>query len=117
MLVPALVLFAVAMAVIAAAENGWVLLRGSALLGFGWGSMGPGGQAAIVSRVPRDRTGAAVATHFFMLDLGTALGPILFGGLVPFIGFEGVFWVATATTVLALPVYLADLRRSRRGPA
>lgn len=114
LLVPSLAVFAVAMAVVAVAEHGWVLLVGAVLLGFTWGSVTTGGQAAVVARVPRSRTGAAVATHFFMLDLGTALGPIVLGGLVPAIGFSGAFWVAAACTLLALPVYLVDLRRHRR---
>ncbi|HHX86042.1 MAG TPA: MFS transporter, partial [Actinomycetales bacterium] len=76
-------------------------------------SVTTGGQAAVITRVPRERTGAAVATHFFMLDLGTGLGPILFGLLVPALGYAGVFWVAAVLTLLALPVYVADLRRHR----
>ena len=117
LLVPSLALFTLAMLVVASAQAGWVLLLGAAVLGFGWGSITTGGQAAVVSRVPRDRTGAAVATHFFSLDLGTALGPIVLGGLVPVIGFDGVFWVAAACTLLALPIYLLDLRRFRRRTA
>ena len=113
LLVPSLVLFAIAMAVAAGSHQGWMLLLGAVLLGFGFGSLTTGAQAAVVSRVPRERTGAALATHFFMLDLGTALGPILLGGLVPSIGFRGVFWVAAACTMLALPLYLLDLRRFR----
>lgn len=114
LLVPALGLFAVGMAVVAASPAAWVLLAGAVLLGFGWGTITTGGQAAVITRVPRERTGAAVATHFFMLDLGTGLGPILLGAVVPLLGYAGVFWVAAAVTVLALPVYLADLRRHRR---
>lgn len=117
LLVPALVVFALAMAVVAGASMAWVLLLGALLLGFSWGTITTGGQAAVVSRVPRERTGAAIATHFFMLDLGTGLGPIVLGGLVPALGFAGVFWVAAGLTLLALPVYIADLRRARRHSA
>lgn len=112
-LAPALLLFSGVMAVVAGAGTGWVLLLASALLGLTWGTMSTGGQAAVVSRVPRDRTGAAVATYFFMLDLGTGLGPILLGLLVGDLGYRGVFWVAAGCALLALPVYLADLRRHR----
>ena len=111
---PALLGFAVAMGVVASAQAGWWLLAGAAALGLTWGTMTTGGQAAIVSRVPRDRTGAAVATHFFMLDAGTGVGPILFGFLVPTIGYRGVFWVGAGLALLALPVYLRDLSTHRR---
>ena len=114
MIAPALLGFAVAMGVVASAQAGWWLLAGAAALGLTWGTMTTGGQAAIVSRVPRDRTGAAVATHFFMLDAGTGVGPILFGFLVPTIGYRGVFWVGAGLALLALPVYLRDLSTHRR---
>lgn len=116
LLVPSLAGFIVAMALVAWASTPWLLLAAAVLLGFTWGTVTTGGQAAVVSRVPRERTGAAVATHFFMLDLGTGLGPILLTNLVAGVGYTGVFWAATAVSALALPVYLADLRRfSRRG--
>ncbi len=117
LLAPAWALFALAMGVVAASGTPWVLLVGAVLLGFSWGTLTTGGQAAIVTRVPRERTGAAVATHFFMLDLGTGLGPILLGLLVPTVGYTGVFWVAAALTVAGLPIYLLELRRHRRAHA
>jgi len=114
LLTPSLVGFGIAMGVVAWAPAPWVLLAGALLLGFSWGSVTTGGQAAVITRVPRERTGAAVATHFFMLDLGTGLGPILFGFLVPTIGYRGVFWVGAGLALLALPVYLRDLSTHRR---
>lgn len=116
LLVPCVALFGIAMAMVAGAQTSWVLLAAAALLGVGWGTLTTGGQAAVVSRVPRERTGAAIATFFFMLDLGTGLGPIVFGALVPTVGFVGVFWAAAGLAFLALPVYVVDLRRSRGGP-
>lgn len=114
-LLPATIVFAIAMAVIASADTGWALLAGSALLTLGFGTISAGGQAASVSRVPRERTGAAVATHFFMLDLGTGLGPILLGLLVSPLGYRGVFWVAAVMALATLPVYWVDVSRQRRG--
>lgn len=113
LLAPSLAVFALAMAIVAGAPFAWVLLAGAVLLGFSWGTVTTGGQAAIVTRVPRERTGTAIATHFFMLDLGTGLGPILLGVLIAGAGYRGMFWAAAACALLALPVYLVDLRRFR----
>lgn len=114
-LLPAAALFAVGMALVSVLGPGWVLLAGAAVLGLGWGTMTTGGQAAAVSRVPRERTGAAVATYFFLLDLGTGLGPIVLGLLVPAVGYRGAFVVATAVAVATAVVYAVDSLRARRG--
>lgn len=111
---PALVLMVVGVALVAAASHGFVLLTAAALLGLGWGSITSGGQAAAASRVPRERTGAGVATFFFLLDLGTGVGPIVLGALVAPFGYRGVFVAGTLSATVALAIYASMFIRSRR---
>lgn len=113
-LLPSYAAFAAALLLVTLATTGWHLLAAAVLLGLGWGTVTTGGQAAVASRVPRERTGAAVATYFFMLDLGTGVGPIVMGLIVDPVGYTGVFALATAVALLMAPVYLADLRRGMR---
>ncbi len=110
---PALVLFAASLVTIGVATTGWHLLVSAVLLALGWGTVTAGGQAVAVSRAPRERTGAAVATFFFMLDLGTGLGPIVLGLLVVPLGYPMLFWIAGATAALMLPAYLVDVARAK----
>lgn len=115
-LLPATVLLVVAMALVATLASGWVLLAGAVVLGFGWGTMTSGGQAAAVSRVPNERTGAAIATYFFLLDLGTGVGPIVLGALVPAVGYQGAFAAALLAAVGSVAAYGVELLRARRAP-
>ena len=110
---PCLVVLAVALAMIAVAGNAALLLAAAVAFGIGWGTMTTGGQAAAVSRVPHDRTGNAIATFYFTLDLGTGVGPIVLGLLIAPWGYPTVFWVGAALALVALPVYLSDERAAR----
>lgn len=110
-LIPAWVLYVVALGLVAFAANGAMLLIGAAILALGWGSITTGGQAAAVNRVPATRTGAAIATYYFMLDLGTGAGPILLGQLVEPFGYRGVFVASMVVCLAGLVAYLLLLRR------
>ncbi|WP_203569088.1 MFS transporter [Aestuariimicrobium ganziense] len=97
--------------------GGVLLLVAAVILGAGWGTVTTGGQAAAVNRVPRERTGAAVATFFFCLDLGTGVGPILLGVLVAPFGYVGLYLAATVVAVASLVLYLGWTQRSIPAPA
>lgn len=72
------------------------MLLAGVLCGLGFGVIVPSAQAIAVAASPEHRVGVAVSTYFLALDLGTGLGPVLFGSLVPLTGYTGVYWVAAA---------------------
>lgn len=111
---PCLAALAIALALVGVADRAWLLLVAAVVFGIGWGTMTTGGQAAAVARVPQDRTGNAIATFYFMLDLGTGVGPIVLGLLIEPWGYPAVFLVGAALALVALPIYLNDVRASRR---
>lgn len=113
-LVPALVALIAGVLTTGLAGQGAVLLVGGALLGVGYGTLISAGQAFAIARVPRDRTGIAVASFFLVVDAGTGFGPVLLGGLVPLLGFRAVFLVGAGLGVLALAGYLLFARRTPR---
>lgn len=114
-LVPATLLLIVGVALVASLAAGWLLLVGAAVLGLGFGTMTTATQAAVANRVPRERTGAAVATYFFLLDLGTGLGPIALGLLVPAWGYQGAFAAAVGVAALAAAANAVQVVRARPG--
>ncbi|MGJ3508285.1 MFS transporter [Enemella sp. A6] len=115
-LIPAWIFNVIAVAMVAFANHGAVLLAAAAILALGWGSITTGAQAATVNRVPPARTGAAIATYYFLLDLGTGIGPIVLGTLVGPFGYRGVFIAAVLACVTGFVAYLVHLRRRPPSP-
>ena len=115
-LAPCLAALAVALGLLASAQSPAMIIAAAVAFGLGWGTITSGGQAAAVNRAPAARTGAAIGTFFFALDLGTGIGPILLGLLVDPLGYRWVFGLAALAAVLTVPLYLRDAARNV-GPA
>lgn len=87
-----------------AANNAMVLLAG-ALMGLGYGTLMGAMQAIAVSKVPMPRVGVAISTHFFMVDLGVGVGPVVLGLLLSAAGYETMYLVLAGVVVLAGGLY------------
>ncbi|GAA3287031.1 MFS transporter [Arthrobacter citreus] len=101
---PTLVSFAVGLALLAWAPNGFVMAAAGVFVGIGFGALVPTAQAVAVTMAPPHRIGLATSTFFIMMDAGVGLGPLALGALVPLTGFHGMYWLLAgcilATTVL-----------------
>ena len=96
---------AVGLAVLAFAANGAMLLASAALVGFGIGAVQSITQAIIARDTPPDELGRANSTFFMSMDLGSGVGPIAIGAVIPFIGYQGSYLVLAGVAVLAGVVY------------
>jgi MFS family permease len=101
---PTLVSFAVGLALLAWAPNGFVMAAAGVFVGIGFGALVPTAQAVAVTMAPAHRIGLATSTFFIMMDAGVGLGPLALGALVPLTGYHGMYWLLAgcilATTVL-----------------
>jgi MFS family permease len=114
-MLPAFVLFAAGLAVIAVAPNVAVLLLAAVLVGLGYGQLLSAGQVICVTQVPRERAGMGASTFFLGIDAGMGLGPLLAGILVQGQGTAGLYWTLAAFLLVLVPVYwLVQGRRLRR---
>lgn len=104
---PILALFALGFVLIAFAPAGWVVVLAAVPMGLGFGSLFPCAQAIAVQVTSPERIGLAVSTFFILLDIGTGLGPVLLGSLVPAIGFSGLYLVCAIIVVASAGVYWA----------
>jgi len=118
----AIAAFAAALAVLALAGSNGDLVVAGAVMGLGYGVLTSALQAIAIAQVPGHRVGVAVSTHYFMVDLGLGLGPVVLGLLLQHTGYEQMY-VLLAGLVLASAglYYLAHgrsrrSRRSRRSP-
>ena len=96
---------------IAAANDVWVLVAASLVLGLGYFTMHNSIQVRVTELAPNAR-GSAVALHAFSFFMGQSLGPAIFGALQAAFGPEAALSVCAAG-VLALGAWLG----SRRQPA
>jgi MFS family permease len=102
---PAMALFAAGLALLALGPAVWVVLASAVLSGLGFGTLLPGTQAITVGLVAERRFGTALATYYLMLDIGTGLGPVLLGLLVPLTGFDGMYAWLGGLMVACIPLY------------
>jgi MFS family permease len=106
---PCLSIFAIGMLLLSQASHGITLLLAGAIIGLGYGNFLSCGQAISIKEAPPHRLGLATATYYMFLDVGFGVGPYLFGSLVPFTGYRGLYLmmatVISATVILYFFLY------------
>ncbi len=88
---PAIILFAVGLAVISQATVTMTFLIAAVLIGFGYGNVQSITQALSIKVTPRERLGLANTTYFIALDLGLGFGPFLLGPIASSFGYSGMY--------------------------
>ncbi|GAA1648253.1 MFS transporter [Georgenia ruanii] len=112
---PAIASFALGLLLLARVTTDAGLVLAAALVGLGFGTFVSAGQAIAVGQVPPVRIGVAVSTFYFMLDVGTGLGPIVLGVVVGAAGYREMY--LTVAVVVALSAGLYHLAHGRRARA
>ncbi len=102
---PCLFLFAVGMFLLGITNHGFTLLLSGAIIGLGYGNFLSCGQAIAIKGAPPDRLGLATATYYIFLDVGFGVGPYLFGSLVPFTGYSGLYLMMAAVILATIGAY------------
>ena len=100
-----LVFFIAGLAVLASASSDWQVILAGALVGLGYGSILPAGQAIAVRLVPLHEMGAGISTFFLLLDIGIGFGPILLGQVISATGYTTMYWILAALMLVASVVY------------
>lgn len=107
------VAFAAGLALLAVGRSDVAVVVAGGLVGLGFGTLMSAMQAVAVGRVSRQRIGVALSTHYFMVDLGIGLGPVLLGLVVTATGFRTMYAVLAGVVVVSLGTYLLVSRRAR----
>jgi predicted MFS family arabinose efflux permease len=111
-IVPLLVSFMGGLAVLSLWPTPAGILVAAALTAVGFGALLTSLQAIAVTVVPPMRIGIATSTFFVMLDLGTGVGPIVLGALLPPVGYSGMYLLLSGLMGLTIGIYwLAHGRR------
>jgi MFS family permease len=102
---PAIVVFAVGMLLVSQAYAGWTLLLAAALLGISCGSMNCLAQTIAVQSSPQHRLGLANSTYFVFYDIGVAVGPFLFGLLLPLASYRVMYAIFALVSLACMGLY------------
>ena len=84
-----------------------LLLASAAFAGFGIGATQSIVQAVIARDTPPDEMGKANSTFFMSMDLGSGVGPVAIGAVIPLIGYSGSYLVLAVLAALAGVLYRA----------
>lgn len=101
LLVVVLALFALGSLVAALAPNVWVMILGRAIQGMG-GAVFPISFGIIRDEFPRERVSTGIGLISGTFGIGGGIGIVASGPLVDNLGVSSIFWLSTATTLLAL---------------
>jgi predicted MFS family arabinose efflux permease len=117
-ILPLTALFGASLVLLGLAEATWQVVAAGVLAGMGYGGLLPSLQVVAVTRARPERIGIAMSTHYLMLDAGVALGPVVFGLLIPVAGYQGLFMALALSTGASMVVYwFVHGRHQRRMPS
>ncbi|MGX3011771.1 MFS transporter [Helicobacter sp. 23-1044] len=102
---PSLVFLALALVLIAFAQNGFVLILGAICCAFGYGNFVSSAQSLAIKLAPKDKLGLATATYFMMIDLGAGVGPYFLGFAIGAWDFSVAFLGCGVIAIFALVAY------------
>ena len=108
---PALVLVAGALALLAASQSQPVLLAMAVMYGLAFGAVQVTMFALIVDRTPPQRRGAGMATYTMAWDVGAVLGGILLGVVIEMTSYSAGFALCAALPLLGVAIYVLRIAR------
>ena len=104
---PCLVLMALGLGLLSAAESRAGLIGAAVVFGFGFGTAYPVFAAFATHTVPASRRGAAFGAILAAFDTGIGTGSTASGWVIDRLGFAAAFAIAAALAATALPVAMA----------
>ncbi|WP_035785251.1 MFS transporter [Jeotgalicoccus psychrophilus] len=102
---PAIIMFALGLALISQATATMAFLIAAVLIGFGYGNVQSITQALSIKVTPRERLGLANTTYFIALDLGLGFGPFLLGPIAASFGYGGMYLTLAFVVLSGIAVY------------
>ncbi len=106
---PSFIFFAIGMVLVSFVNNQWTLWLSAVFIGIGYGTLFPCLQTVAIQTVPKNRMGYAISTFFTLFDIGLAVGSIIMGIFISWMGFQNTFLLCSVIIVLTLLVYKATV--------
>ncbi len=106
---PSFIFFAIGMVLVSFVNNQWTLWLSAVFIGIGYGTLFPCLQTVAIQTVSKNRMGHAISTFFTLVDIGLAVGSIIMGIFISWMGFQNTFLLCSVIIVLTLLVYKATV--------
>ena len=106
---PSFIFFAIGMVLVSFVNNQWTLWLSAVFIGIGYGTLFPCLQTVAIQTVPKNRMWHAISTFFTLFDIGLAVGSIIMGIFISWMGFQNTFLLCSVIIVLTLLVYKATV--------
>ena len=106
---PSFIFFAVGMVMVSFVNNQWTLWLSAIFIGIGYGTLFPCLQTVAIQSVSKMRMGHAISTFFTLFDIGLAVGSVIMGIFISWMGFQNTFLLCSVIIVLTLLVYKATV--------
>jgi MFS family permease len=101
-IVPGFILVAAALALLPFAHTFSYFVIAASCFGFGFGSAQPATMALLIDRVRPEERGLATGTYYTGFDAGVSSGSIVLGAVSQYCGFNVMWPIAAACTLLGL---------------
>lgn len=102
---PSFVFFAIGLVIVSFLNNQWVMWLSAVFMGIGYGSVFPCLQTVAIQSVEKPRMGHAISTFFTLFDVGLAVGSVVMGVLIAWMGFQATYLFCAAMVIVTLVVY------------
>ena len=116
---PSFVFFTIGLVIVSFLNNQWVMWLSAVFMGIGYGSVFPCLQTFAIKSVEKTRMGHAISTFFTLFDVGLAVGSVVMGVLIAWMGFQATYLFCAAMVIVTLVVYRQTVaikfKRSRLG--
>ena len=102
---PSFICFAIGLVIVSFLSNQWVLWISAIFMGIGYGSVFPCLQTVAIQSVQKARMGHAISTFFTLFDIGLAVGSVMMGIFIAWVGFQATYIFCAVMVVFTLWVY------------
>ncbi len=113
LIVTGLLICAVSFGAIPMLKSFYLLMLAAAFFGLGEALVTSSGAALVADLCKEKHFGTAMGTFGTIFDIGHASGPILAGFLIARYNYLYAFWFMAALLVLAVPVFVMNVKISR----
>lgn len=105
-MIPGYIAFIIGMIMFSQTSSSLIFLLAGFIIGYGNAIVYSVCQAIIISRSPAHRYGVATSTFAAIVDMGTGIGPMVLGMMIPLMGFRSMYLMCAFIGVVSFLMYL-----------
>ncbi|HEX4500043.1 MAG TPA: MFS transporter [Scandinavium sp.] len=109
---PCMLIFVAGLIVLGWTSTSFMMVIAGALIGIGYGSVTPIIQTQIINSVEHHKVGVANSLFFNAMDLGLAVGALIFGLIIGHLGYRVIYYTGAVLVLISMLYYFLYVKRS-----